>query len=674
MAADKDREPGATSAEIGKYLDILAKDPNSRVFAPLAEAYRKAGLLDDAVETALEGLKLHPNYLGGRVALGRAYFEKQQFADAAAEMQKVARSAPDNIIAHKVLGQIAVAQGDLAAAEKAFKMVLLLDSRDVEAKQFLEKLAAPPARIAAPVAPAPAASAPQAPEEWSLTQEPVVEPSPAVGVPPPAPAPPVTAPHPYEEIPAIDDLELHVDDIFGAPESGEPLAAVISPEAPIAPEAPVAARPPAVDQPAAAAPLAAPSVPPPQPVQQQEQPSAAMELEVFARVPWSTGSPSGAVAPASDTAPPPPGAPQSGPGDVDSPFETFGRRSFEAAPASAKGEREAFGEIDLESAADEPAPPESAAADEPLFEVFTRQPAISQPPPSSKTERPRTVGARELVVETTAYTPPESYAADEMEAPLISLDEELPRIDLAQELDLGSLEPEGLSDEAPGLPAQSETEPQLADSGGAPEAEAEVHLPDGTESPEHFIETPVAPVELLEPEQDWGGEPERQVEPDVEPVYHLREEIPAIDLAPDDSLDPFGEEAEDIAPEREPDGAPSGAAAGRGVFDTETLASIYVSQGFYRRAAEIYERLIQQRPDDPGLRGKLEDVLSRERGAEGPALAATPPVPPVASVPVAPVPPVVPVAVASGAPKAAGSEQVIAQLQTLLEALKGGRQ
>ena len=137
MAADKERNPGASSAEIGKYLDILAKDPNSRVFAPLAEAYRKAGLFDDAVEIALEGLKVHPNYLGGRVALGRAYFEKKQFAEAAAELEKVVKSAPDNIIAHKVLGQIAYSQHDLRGAEKAFKMVLVLDPRDQEAKQFI---------------------------------------------------------------------------------------------------------------------------------------------------------------------------------------------------------------------------------------------------------------------------------------------------------------------------------------------------------------------------------------------------------------------------------------------------------------------------------------------------------------------------------------------------------
>ena len=208
MAAEKERDPGSSAAEIEKYLEILAKDPNSRVFAPLAEAYRKAGLLDDAVETALEGLRIHPNYLGGRVALGRAYFEKRQYAEAAAEMQKVAKSAPDNIIAHKVLGQIASRQNDLPAAEKAFKMVLLLDPRDQEAQQFIADLAG-----AVPAAPAPVPISPP--------------PQPDIEFPPPAFAPAAPVPpaagrrrlprlRPFRlTSPAIEDIELQADDIFG---------------------------------------------------------------------------------------------------------------------------------------------------------------------------------------------------------------------------------------------------------------------------------------------------------------------------------------------------------------------------------------------------------------------------------------------------------------------------
>src|SRR3990172_3838835 len=85
--------------EISKYQAILSKDPNSMVFAPLAEAYRKAGMLDEAIKTAQEGLKLHPNYLSGMVALGRACYEKGMLKEAGEALGQVVKIAPDNIIA-----------------------------------------------------------------------------------------------------------------------------------------------------------------------------------------------------------------------------------------------------------------------------------------------------------------------------------------------------------------------------------------------------------------------------------------------------------------------------------------------------------------------------------------------------------------------------------------------
>ena len=54
---------------IYEYLKKYQEDPSSRVFAPLAESYRKAGLADEAIEIAREGLRVHPNFVGGRVAL-----------------------------------------------------------------------------------------------------------------------------------------------------------------------------------------------------------------------------------------------------------------------------------------------------------------------------------------------------------------------------------------------------------------------------------------------------------------------------------------------------------------------------------------------------------------------------------------------------------------------------
>jgi hypothetical protein len=130
MAADKDRGgPGSASAEISKYLDILAKDPNSGL-CPLA---RPTARRDCSMTRSRRPSRArYTPTTSGHVALGRAYFEKKQFADAAAEMQKVVKSAPDNIIAHWSSAD-RVRPERSPGAEKAFDG-LLLDPWDQEAQ------------------------------------------------------------------------------------------------------------------------------------------------------------------------------------------------------------------------------------------------------------------------------------------------------------------------------------------------------------------------------------------------------------------------------------------------------------------------------------------------------------------------------------------------------------
>jgi tetratricopeptide (TPR) repeat protein len=58
-------------SKIGSYLQIVAKDPSSTAFVPLAEAYRQIGLLDDALEAARLGTKMLPHFSPGFSTLGR---------------------------------------------------------------------------------------------------------------------------------------------------------------------------------------------------------------------------------------------------------------------------------------------------------------------------------------------------------------------------------------------------------------------------------------------------------------------------------------------------------------------------------------------------------------------------------------------------------------------------
>ena len=134
------QETNSFWTDIKKYEDILAKDPNSYCFAQLSELYRKTGLLDDAIFVAKRGIEVHPDYVGGHLALGRAYFDKGQKSDSRVVLELVVRMTPENYIAQKLLSQIYQELDEPERAEKALEAVLVLNPDDVESRLSLEAL------------------------------------------------------------------------------------------------------------------------------------------------------------------------------------------------------------------------------------------------------------------------------------------------------------------------------------------------------------------------------------------------------------------------------------------------------------------------------------------------------------------------------------------------------
>jgi tetratricopeptide (TPR) repeat protein len=55
-------------------------------------------------------------------------------------------------------------------------------------------------------------------------------------------------------------------------------------------------------------------------------------------------------------------------------------------------------------------------------------------------------------------------------------------------------------------------------------------------------------------------------------------------------------------------------------FTTDTLAELYIAQGFYEKAIDIYERMLADKPTSRGLKDKLERVRAMAAGS-GPAAA-----------------------------------------------------
>jgi tetratricopeptide (TPR) repeat protein len=126
--------------DIKKYEDTLEKDPNSYCFAPLSELYRKIGMIDDAISIAKRGSELHPEYVGGYMALGRGYLEKGSNAEAREALEKVVRVTPENLLAQRLLSKIYLDAGETPSAEAALKAILLQNPEDSESRMLLDSL------------------------------------------------------------------------------------------------------------------------------------------------------------------------------------------------------------------------------------------------------------------------------------------------------------------------------------------------------------------------------------------------------------------------------------------------------------------------------------------------------------------------------------------------------
>src|SRR5215471_18265425 len=99
------------SARIESLRRRVQQDPSSIAFAQLAEECRRAGQLQEAVDTARAGLEIHPSYHSARTTLGRALLELSEFADAEREFEQVLKSAPENLAAIKGLAEAHHQQG-----------------------------------------------------------------------------------------------------------------------------------------------------------------------------------------------------------------------------------------------------------------------------------------------------------------------------------------------------------------------------------------------------------------------------------------------------------------------------------------------------------------------------------------------------------------------------------
>ncbi len=197
----------AISARIEELERKFNENPR-RYFAPLANEYRKAGDLTQAISICRSYVPQQPAHMSGHIVFGQALFEAGEFEEARGVFESALQLDPENLIALRHLGDIARERGQITAARTWYRRVLDADPRNAEVASLLGSLAGltdtqPPAE--------PAVS--EALAGWhDINPERTLELPPALAVaPPPAPPepepmlpPPAPEPEPAASEPTLE--------------------------------------------------------------------------------------------------------------------------------------------------------------------------------------------------------------------------------------------------------------------------------------------------------------------------------------------------------------------------------------------------------------------------------------------------------------------------------------
>src|SRR5207302_259576 len=129
----------AYTSEIEKLEKRWAENPKGRNFAPLADAYRKAGELDRAIELCTAGLERHPDYVSAHIVFGRCLIDQKNDPGASAVFRKVLALDPENVLALKILAEIAARGGRYDEAAEWLSRLLSADPMNGDAAEALAR-------------------------------------------------------------------------------------------------------------------------------------------------------------------------------------------------------------------------------------------------------------------------------------------------------------------------------------------------------------------------------------------------------------------------------------------------------------------------------------------------------------------------------------------------------
>ena len=123
---------------IDKCRKILDADPNSQIFAALAEAYRRSGDLDKAFRVCQAGLKIHPSYGAAHIVMAKINLDRHQYDWAEIETRKAAELDGWTRAAELLLAETHIYKGEFQQAMKILQRLKAGDPQNEQVMRLLE--------------------------------------------------------------------------------------------------------------------------------------------------------------------------------------------------------------------------------------------------------------------------------------------------------------------------------------------------------------------------------------------------------------------------------------------------------------------------------------------------------------------------------------------------------
>ena len=122
------------------YLQRYNERPKSRIFAPLAELYRKRGRIDEGIKVLKIGMDAHYDYRYAHIVLAHCYYDRNDLAKAYEILYPFADGSKDNFSIQKLYAKICKGMGEDKKALWAYKNLEHMDPKNKFFKKEISRL------------------------------------------------------------------------------------------------------------------------------------------------------------------------------------------------------------------------------------------------------------------------------------------------------------------------------------------------------------------------------------------------------------------------------------------------------------------------------------------------------------------------------------------------------